>query len=62
MKKFWNSLWRMVIYGPKNAEGLDAHDVRATVIVISLAYIIFKLIDALLEYFYMGIFDIIRNW
>jgi len=55
-------IWRMIIYGPKNTEGLDVHDVRATIIVICLAYIIFKLIDALLEYVYMGVFDIIRSW
>jgi len=52
----------MIMYGPKNQEGLDVHDVRATVILVVIAYIVFKLVDALLEYFYMGVFDIIRHW
>lgn len=55
-------LWNYIIYGPKNRHGLDAHDVRATVIVVIFGYIIFKLIDAFLEYVYMDFFDIIRGF
>jgi len=52
----------MILYGPTNKHGLDTHDVRATLIFVVVAYIAFKMIDALLEYTYMGAFDIIRMW
>jgi hypothetical protein len=52
----------MILYGPINKQGLDTHDVRATLIFVVVAYIVFKLIDALLEYAYMSVFDIIKMW
>jgi hypothetical protein len=61
MKKFLNTIWKMIMYGPKNEAGLDVHDVRATVILVIIAYVLFKLVDAFLEYVYMGIFDIIKQ-